>query len=130
MRSSWALLTFILLMVCIGCTSPGLQIAQFEPEEECNCSPNTCCRFIVSVKNDAKSEKTGTISCSLSRGGMVHPGEGNVTVAPGKTEMIIVEIKGADMDMGEDAGELACRVKSASDVTSLEEHDMQDAHME
>ncbi|MDP6626335.1 MAG: hypothetical protein QGG50_00440 [Methanopyri archaeon] len=44
---------------------------------------------------------------------MVHPGEGNVTVAPGKTEKVIIEIKGADRDMGEDAGELACRVKSA-----------------
>jgi hypothetical protein len=123
------MITIILLIACIGCTSPGLQVTQFEPDEGCDCSPNTCCRFIVTVSNDAQNEKAGTILCSLGRGGMVHPGEGNVTVAAGRTEKVIVDIKGADMDMGEDEGELACRVKSASDVTSHED-EMQDGHME
>ncbi|MDP6626336.1 MAG: hypothetical protein QGG50_00445 [Methanopyri archaeon] len=71
-----AMITIVLLMVCIGCTSPGLQVAQFGPEEECDCSPNTCCRFIVSVKNEAESEKSGTVLCSLDRGGWSIPVKG------------------------------------------------------
>ncbi len=108
-------LLLIATIVLMGCADgPGLTVTFAEPKNSVTCQYSHVgdCNLRVTVKNTADVEKTGTVLCTMTRAGEDFSQEGNITVAPGLTEKIVVEISLPMGNPGGDVGSYRCRIKN------------------
>lgn len=113
MGREFIVLLLIAAVVCMGCAdSPGLTVTFYEPTNPVTCRHSHLdCKLRVTVNNTASTEKTGTVLCTLTRAGEDFTEEGNITVAPGLTKKIEIELIPSMNDPGQDIGSYRCRIK-------------------